>query len=374
MWLEALSRRPGFEQLDIVLLGSGETLERSWCFWEANVPAPYCDMVERTWTQMSVVSSPFAERHTLHHRPYHYLPGPAFFDFFKREFLPRYPHIRYLIAPVTAVAGEPGHFTVHTTQGTFHAQEVYNSGYMHQRPRVDMWQHFRGWFVEFKTPLADCETAVLMDFDLPQDRGCSFMYVLPISPHTALVEYTFFGGELWEPRVYEAELQAYLARRYGTGYRILRTESGKIPMQQAVFTPTGPCGEVNLGTVGGLVKAGTGYAFDRIRRDSEALAEARHKGIAAQRALSPARFEWYDSLLLWIIRHHPEACKGIFTRLFTRHAMEKVTRFMDEKTSLWEELLIFASLPKAIFLRALVARLKPVRDNHPAVEPALHRI
>jgi lycopene beta-cyclase len=197
------------------------------------------------------------------------------------------------------------------------------------------------------------------------------MYVLPLNSRSALVEYTFFGSTLWEAQVYEAELKTYIEKKYGTGYRIVHTETGKIPMQQGVFTPTGPCGEINIGTLGGMVKAGTGYAFRRMRRDSEALAEAWFTNNSPQRAASNRRFSWYDSLLLWIIRYHPEACKNIFTKLFAGQKMEQVIRFMDEETKLHEELFIISSLPKRIFLQALFARPKSVDQPIAGREPVL---
>jgi hypothetical protein len=51
-----------------------------------------------------------------------------------------------------------------------------------------------------------------------------------------------------------------------------------------------------------------------------------------------------------------EACKSIFTQLFAGQKMEQVIRFMDEETKLPEELLIFSTLPKRIFIQALFAR------------------
>ncbi len=356
MLLEALSRRKGFDTINILLLGEGAKLDRSWCFWEKEMPRPYQSMVKQTWNKMAVLSSTLTKTETLIKRPYHYIPGEAFFAYFTEQFLPVHPNVHHLLAPVTGIEGRPGRFTVHTQQGSYHAAQVYNSGYMPTAPKVEVWQHFRGWFIECEQPVHDPETVVLMDFDVPQDKGFSFMYVLPLSSRSALVEYTFFGSTLWEAQTYEAELKVYIEKKYGTGYRITRAENGKIPMQLDVFSPTGPCGEINIGTLGGMVKAGTGYAFRRMRHDSEALAEAWFNNKTPQRAGSSKRFAWYDSLLLWIIQYHPEACKSIFTQLFAGQKMEQVIRFMDEETKLPEELLIFSTLPKRIFIQALFAR------------------
>jgi hypothetical protein len=125
MLLEALSRREGFEKLNIILLGAGAKLDRSWCFWEQELPQPYQGMVKQTWNKMAVLSSPRTKTESLSKRPYHYIPGDAFFAYFTERFLPAHQNVHHLVAQVIGIEGHQGQFTVHTQQGNYNAAQVY---------------------------------------------------------------------------------------------------------------------------------------------------------------------------------------------------------------------------------------------------------
>ncbi|MGW1514836.1 lycopene cyclase family protein [Streptomyces sp. NPDC002394] len=62
--------------------------------------------------------------------------------------------------------------------------------------RVRLLQHFKAWFLRSEHPAFAADTVDLMDFRTPQPpQGLSFGYVLPLSRHEALVEYTEFSRE-----------------------------------------------------------------------------------------------------------------------------------------------------------------------------------
>ncbi len=353
LFLHALSKFPDFQNLTILLIGAGENLERSWCFWDNALPEPFQGLVHSSWPALTFNADQFSTTQNLGKFSYHYIPGNNFISFFRKEFLPQFKNIHYVEDLVKDIDGKNGEFIVHTRNQTYFSSKFYNSLFLGERPSISLWQHFRGWFIETPNPVFKVGQATLMDFNVSQERGCSFMYVLPLSETRALVELTFLGPEIWHISTYEQELSHYITQHFGKDYTIVDREFGKIPMQQGVFHPMGPKGEVNLGTVGGMVKSSTGYAFQRIRKDSEALAAAFFSGVSPVRTSEHSRFGFYDGLLLWIIKNEPSACKNIFTSLFKRKKMDLILRFMDQQTSVWEEISIFARLPLFIFLKAL---------------------
>lgn len=356
LFLQALAKYPAFKDLNILLIGAGEQLERSWCFWENEVDAPFSQMLAKSWSDISFHSDSFQTRQKLQDLKYHYIPGSSFFEYFHQEFLPQHPHVKYQVDRVESIEKAGDGIKVKAGNGVYFAGKVYNSAILANTPKIEIWQHFRGWFIETPDPGFDEQEVTLMDFGVPQDHGCSFMYVLPLSPTKALVELTFFSPEPLALSVYEVEIAQYIQAKFGKSYRILDREYGKIPMQQGVFKSIGSQGEINLGTLAGMVKASTGYAFQRMREDSETLAAAYFSGAEAKRVSERGRFAFYDSLLLWIILHEPAACKKIFTRLFQKRKIELILRFMDQKTNIWQEMGIFLRLPIGIFLRALLHR------------------
>jgi len=355
--LYELSRYPAFANQKVLLLGDGKEKQRSWCFWENDLEPELQKMVKTSWKELSFKSDDVTVQQDLGKLNYYYIPGKSFFEYFNEEFLSQHPNVHFQKDIALDISGSDGSFKVTAKNGLYETPKVYNSAFLGERPRINLWQHFRGWFIESNETAFDSNNARLMDFTVARNGECRFMYILPLSEKQALIELTYFSPQPYEMAVYDKEIEGYISEHVGENYEILEKEYGQIPMQQGVFRHSGNNGETNLGTLAGMVKASTGYAFQRIRSDSKELAAAYFTGKKPKRFNEKDRFAFYDSLLLWIIRNHPETCKEIFTQLFQRRKMETILRFLDQKTNLWEEANIFARLPIRIFLKALYYRL-----------------
>lgn len=352
--LESLSKFPDFSKKSVLLINNGEKLNRSWCFWESDLQEPYSGMVQNKWGTLGFGAPGFKAEELLNTLTYYYIPGNNFFNYFENEFLPACKNVTVVFDNAVAVEKSEMGFQVVTSSRVFFGAAVYNSAFLNQKPKIDIWQHFKGWFIETEEPNFNAESATIMDFDIAQDLGCCFVYTLPISPTKALVELTYFSDTLLLEHQYNAGIVSYLKKHIKGEYKVLDTEQGKIPMQQNVFSKVGPNGEINIGTLGGLVKESTGYAFKRIKRDSEILALAYFSGKKPIRVSETDRFHFYDALLLWIIKNEPRHCTKIFKKLFQHNKMEQILKFLDQKTTLLQEIRIFATLPTIIFLKALV--------------------
>lgn len=224
-----------------------------------------------------------------------------------------------------------------------------------RNPTYHLWQHFKGWWIETEEDAFDPEVARLMDFRTQQKDSSRFFYVLPISPRKALVEYTVFSGELLEASAYDRAFREYMEQKFtGISYSVKEEEIGKIPMTNRSYHRYSQANIVNIGTVGGVVKPTTGYAFLRILAESKQVAQ---KLVSGKRVVesntSPSRFAFYDRLLLQILQEKGWLGKGIFSALFRSNPMRRILTFLDEGTSWNQELLIFARLPKKPFLNAL---------------------
>ncbi|MEY3386882.1 MAG: hypothetical protein RIR53_1693 [Bacteroidota bacterium] len=219
-------------------------------------------------------------------------------------------------------------------------------------------QHFHGWRVRTSLPLFDPDVATMMDFRVDQTDGVCFVYVLPYGPHEALVECTVFSERVWDQVLYEKRLTAYLRDVIRSGeYDVIATETGVIPMCDRVPLRNRGRSWIAIGVAGGLTKPTTGYTVARCIRDAEKIMRHyRRTGEFKTPAPSHRRFDWYDRLLLRIIRDEPAVVPKILWTLFHRNPIERILRFLDEQTHLWEELLIFSSLPWLPFLKAIVRR------------------
>lgn len=221
---------------------------------------------------------------------------------------------------------------------------------------------FRGWHVRSERAAFDAETPTLFDFRTSQVNGASFVYVLPVDAHHALVEHTSFTvpGAEQDPAAQEEALAEYLAEVVGTGgHEIERDEQAALPLCSRQV-PRRHSGVLTIGAEAGLLKASTGYAYQRIQRDSEAIAESlRRNGHPFELPVSPARFRMFDGVLLDVITKEPAQLERAFGALFRFRTAEPALRFLDEATTPAQELRLFAGLPAATYLRAARRRSWP---------------
>lgn len=105
-----------------------------------------------------------------------------------------------------------------------------------------------------------------MDFRVSQEEGTTFVYVMPLSPTQALVEYTLFTERLLTQDQYNAGLKNYIESFLQTNeYKVLEEEFGVIPMTDLVF-PEVEGNIIHLGTAGGQTKPSSGYTFRFIQK------------------------------------------------------------------------------------------------------------
>ncbi|MET9232231.1 lycopene cyclase family protein [Lentzea sp. NPDC003310] len=222
-------------------------------------------------------------------------------------------------------------------------------------PPVDASLAFRGWYVRSERAAFDAETPTLFDFRTAQVGGASFVYVLPFDAHHALVEHTSFvaAGTPEDAAAQEEALSEYLTEIVRTGgHEVERVEHSVLPLRARPTTRVN--GSVlSIGAEGGLLKASTGFAYQRIQRDSAAIAESlRRSGHPFDLPEAPARFRMFDGVLLDVITRRPAQLERAFGALFRYRTAEPALRFLDEATSMPQEWRLFAAMPAATYLAA----------------------
>ena len=212
-------------------------------------------------------------------------------------------------------------------------------------------QSFYGWEIKTIDHCFDTTAMVMMDFEIPQNNYCQFMYILPFSEDTALFEVTRFGKEKITKEEAEKLLTEYLAQ-LGISYAIMEDEKGVIPMSSIPIQETN-YGEnwIVTGANADMIKPTTGYAFHNMVNDAVKIAEAINQQQSYSRKKPISRFKFYDTLLLKILEETPQHGKRIFQDLFHNIPIENVLTFLSEKSSLGKELHIFSKLPILIFLK-----------------------
>jgi lycopene beta-cyclase len=115
---------------------------------------------------------------------------------------------------------------------------------------------------------------------------------------------------------------------------------------------------INIGTAGGQTKGSSGYTFRFIQKHSAAIARSlAESGKPSFYSTSKNRFHFYDSILLYILNHRQLEGREIFERLFNKNKVTSVLKFLDNETSLIEDLSIIKSLPTVPFLNAALRQI-----------------
>ncbi|MNQ89530.1 Lycopene cyclase protein [compost metagenome] len=211
-----------------------------------------------------------------------------------------------------------------------------------------------GWFVKSENEIFNPVLATFMDFSVEQKGNTRFMYVLPTSKTEALVEYTLFSENVLPKEEYEKEIQLYLEKLGTDKFEITEKEQGSIPMTCHPFWKKNTKKVLNIGTAGGWTKASTGFTFRNSDKKSSELVEFLQKENFKMTSFhKKSRFWFYDLLLLDILYRHNELGSPIFSSLFKKGIPALVFKFLDEETSLLQDVKVILKCPKIPFIKAL---------------------
>ncbi|WP_159673075.1 lycopene cyclase family protein [Streptomyces mexicanus] len=358
-------RVPGLRTPSVVVVdpppGPLRPPRRTWCFWERG-QGRFEDAVTACWRRLRV-RPPRGEpvRGDLVPLRYKMIRSDDFEALVGRT-LARSGNVRRLEATVDAVEDVAGGALVHLrdaggSPGTLRARWVFDSRPLGSLPaaRTTLLQHFRGWFVRTSRPVFDPAVADLMDFRTPQpDEGLSFGYVLPTSAHEALVEYTEFSPRLLTASGYEAALGHYCDDVLRLGEREVRAvETGIIPMTDAVPARQTGASVFRIGAAGGATRPPTGYPSAGLQRQTRAVPPALRRGRRpVPPPAHPLRSRAMDAVLLRALASGRVDGPALFSGLFARVPMERLLRFLDGDTRLYEDLIIGLHTPVGPMLRS----------------------
>jgi lycopene beta-cyclase len=213
-------------------------------------------------------------------------------------------------------------------------------------------QHYVGQRVKTTTPVFDPDTVTLMDFNVSQHHGITFLYVLPFSEREALVEPTIFSKEPLNVEVYEQLIQDYLRNQLNVyHYDVVFQEKGIIPMTVELLPPKSIKRIIPIGTSAGMVRASTGYGFLTIQKWSKNLVD---NIFGKQDRWLPKPYSslsmFLDRIFLSYLKRHPLSSPAIFLELFRRVPPERLVRFLSDQANLADLSAVILSMPTIPFM------------------------
>ena len=346
--LQALTQDTFFSNKKILLIEKEikNSNDRTWSFWEQS-KGSFDDLIIKKWNYASFVGPDFKRNFSL--TPYHYkmLRSASFYKKYSPE-KTKSKNNKILRATVHKIKTEVKGCRVYTDKGNYSASKVFSSLFdpkslISQSKYPVLKQHFIGWFIKAPKGSFDPDKILFMDFNIPQSKQTRFLYLLPQDDQHALVEYTLFSKELLKNNEYENGIKKYLTEIGITDYKIEEKEQGNIPMSCYPFNKSNTHSLLHIGTAGGWTKASTGFTFMNTVRQVSRLVSFLKTEQPLTAFHQKNRFWFYDLLFLDVLDKFNEKGSQLFIQMFKKNPPLRIFKFLDQKTSFREELLVLSS-------------------------------
>ncbi|MEK6548381.1 MAG: lycopene cyclase family protein [Bacteroidota bacterium] len=343
----------------ILIIDQGTEVPKTWSYWSDELH-PFDAYAEQKWNNLQI--------HTFQNQTLDLPIAPFVYRKIEssswtksiQDKLRNNPKFEFLQARVESFHYQGKFAQVKTNLGSFVAiEKLFDSLSPYPcdltNPK-ELKQHFVGLSIETNFPLFDPSKATLFDFRIAFSNACEFMYVLPTSSRNALFEHTFFSGVLLDEKAYIDQIKAYLLAYYGLSdddYEIKASEKGIIPMNYVRMSQNLHQKIIKIGTAGGFVKASTGYSFKRTQELLKKLVEQLETNNLQAFVLNQTRLKvWLDRIFIQVLVDQRVKGSTVFEKLFEKNSAQRMLRFLEEKTSTWEDLRLMTTVPILPFMKA----------------------
>ncbi|MEP2690080.1 lycopene cyclase family protein [Maribacter dokdonensis] len=352
-----------FDQKKILLLDKApkNSNDRTWCFWEKG-NGKFEEIIHKRWNSIHFQGEDIAKRTKIDPYSYKMIRGIDFYDHYLKK-VKATSNITFVQDTVVGISETEDLVAVKAVNNTYTGKYIFNSLFDYKMATQQtkypvLQQHFIGWVIKVNKPIFNTEEVTYMDFSIPQKGNTRFMYVLPYSNDTALIEYTLFSENLLPTPEYEEAIEDYILQRFQCQeYEIIEREFGSIPMTAYDFREHHTNRIRYIGTAGGWAKPSTGYTFMSTANKIPKLIAFIKEGKPLKKLKLKGKFWFYDMLFLDVLHNDNANGHVIFESIFKALPPQKVFKFLDEKTSLIEDLEYINSCPKQPFIKALIKRI-----------------
>lgn len=319
--------------------------DRTWSFWDTDAN-PDVHLARARWNAWQLVDARGAYQQHSKSAPYVALRSADFYASARAEI--EAAGFEIALGERVAKVSESSHgCVVETSRRELRADFVFDArGLTAEMVGAShVVQRFAGRRIVTRHDAFEPNVATLMDVQRDTSDGFHFYYILPFTAREALVENTYFARAPIAAARIDAELDAYVARRFGAeiGAATYR-EIGAIPMNAARTSVARTRRIVPIGLRGGCARPGSGYTFHRVAIQTAAIADAfasdDAEAVQKDFALTPPAC---DAWLIAAARHAPSLLPGAFARLFATTDGERVARFMMDRAGPLESFPVLAA-------------------------------
>ena len=343
-----------------------KTNDRTWCFWE-KPNHRWENIVSKKWETAVFANKKVSRNLDLQPYQYNMIRGLDFYNLVF-DLINKQSNITFVNDKIIDFNDNSKHVQVICDSEKYSCNKLFNSIYNKvatesQKKFPVLQQHFVGWFIKSEQAVFNPDAATFMDFSLNQNGNTKFMYVLPTSSTQALLEPTLFSHKHLKLEEYENEIKIYTEKLGIKNYEILEKERGSIPMTSYPFWKNNTKNIINIGTAGGWTKASTGFTFYHTNKKTDQLIGFLINDTATAldgtnamnnfvKIHKKTKFWFYDLIFLDVLDKQNELGSHLFSSLLLTGNPELIFKFLNEETTLLEDLKVMLKCPTMPFLRA----------------------
>lgn len=353
-----------FSRHEVIILEKEEKnqADKTWSFWEKG-QGNWDHIIKKQWAVGDVFAQ--GKRVEMILNPYRYKTISSL-DFYNeaKKLISSCPNISWKQEEVMEVKSTLDEVKVITNNTTYKADYVFDSRLpdLNRITTSDsnlIYQHFLGWEVKTEAPIFNPDCFTMMDYRIKDGETTSFTYVLPFSPTQALVEFTYFSPSIVSKEVYEKHLKKYMSEILQVeDFKLVSTEKGIIPMTTFPFEKDHKERHQKIGTAGGWVKASTGYSFKNAEKKSKEIVELITQGKSPQQLHKAIKYRHYDDIFLNVLHHRNNLGEKVFYQLYGKNNIQTLFRFLDDESSVTDDLKIITSVTSMAFIQAFGSHLR----------------
>ena len=316
----------------------------SWALWAKSAQLEELgSAIKGRWNQWRLVDH---QREILHSSDnYHYisLSSADYLRNCESQLSPNTQLVRDCAEHIQS-EGCGGNFSVAGQR--YHAQHIFDS-----RPakldKQGLKQHFLGIEIQTKKPLTETKIATLMDFRVDQSRGLHFIYALPFSDRSLLIESTMISTTLEPMDWYRTAIYQWLKDQSIEIESITREEHGVIPMHETLAEDSTL---TRIGAASGALRLSSGYAFTHIQQQISQLAAGIEQGEFKVPQVISGNIGRLDKIFNRVLVAKPGL--GVDLMMKTAGALdaEGFSRFMLGRATIKDWVKVILAMPKIPFL------------------------
>jgi len=324
---------------------------KTWSFWNT-YDTPFNHLARKKWDQMVIRNNNETQNINCGKFNYQSIDSQEFNNFVLEEIdSNKNIDIKYM-SNVLDIINNKNNVEVLTKETVYECSHVFDS-----RPDsrdVYMWQQFYGVYVKTKEDVFEDNTAILMDFSKIEDKF-HFMYVLPFSKNTALIESTYFSSSKETKCLDDKYIESYMASEYkNTKYRIEKKEHGSIAMDPTICNLSNTY-ITKIGAYSGITRASTGYTFINIQKQLDEITEhikiGKNTKYKSNKYFHSFVLRKMDSIFLKMIKENPAYMKAALISLFRGKNHNSQIKFLSDIPGIIDIIKIILFLPKLKFLK-----------------------